>query len=85
MSQKLKEDVHASWEDLVFSSIVSIFVREGSLDGTFLDVGLPLDWGVFTLGDNERIYNEYGDCAIPFYQCVFLILGIWFPFNDFEM
>lgn len=42
---------------------------EVSIDGAFLDVGLFLDWGVFTPGENKRIYNEYGDCAFPLYKC----------------
>lgn len=85
MSQKSKEDVHVSWEDPIYSSNAFIFASGGCLDGVFLDVGPSLDRGVLSPGENERIYRENGDCAIPFYECIFLILGFRLPFNDFEM
>lgn len=85
MSQKLKEHVCASWADLVYSSTISIFAREGNLDGTFLNVGPSLDWGVLTPGENERVYNEYGYCAILLYECIFSILGLRIPCNGFKM
>lgn len=66
MSQKPKEDICASRADSVYSSIVSIFAREGSHNGAFLDVGPYSDLGVLILGENERIWSEYGNCAIPF-------------------
>lgn len=52
--------------------------------------GLSLCWFVFELrcldpGENDRIYNEYGDCVIPFYECIFSILGLWLSSNVFKM
>lgn len=45
MSEKSKDDVRASWENLVYSSIISIFAHEGNLDESFMDVGPYLDCG----------------------------------------
>lgn len=71
--------------DFVYSSSVSILSWESNIDGEFIEVGMSLDWGVLTLGENERICNEYGDYVFPFYECIFLILGLWLLFNGFKM
>lgn len=34
-----------------------------------------LNWGVLIPSEDERVSNEYGDCATPFYECIFLIMG----------
>lgn len=69
----------------MYSSIVFVFAREVSLDGTFLDVFPSSDWGILTPSENERICSKYSDCIIPFYKCIFSILGIWMPLNGLEM
>lgn len=38
-SWELKEDASTSWANPIASSTISIFVREGSMDGIFQDVG----------------------------------------------
>lgn len=63
---KSKEDVCTSLEDVVYSSNVSIFAREGNLNGVFLDYGPSSNWVILTPDANERIYSEYTDCDIPF-------------------
>lgn len=85
ISQKSKEEVCVSRADPTYSLVVSIFSRKGSLDGPFLIVGPSLDWGVLTPGEIERIYSEYDDCVIPFYQCIFSNLSLLLLFNGFEM
>lgn len=85
MSEKSKKGVCASWKDSVYSSSVSVFAREGNLDGAFLEVVPYLDWGALTFDENERICNEYGDYAIPFYECIFSIQGLRLPFTVFKM
>lgn len=84
-SQNSKEDVFASWVDHVISTIVSTFAREGSLDRAFLDVYPSLDWGVLTSEEDIMICSEYDGCVIPFYWCIFSILGLRLPFNSSEM
>lgn len=54
MSQKSKEDVSASWVDIVISTIVFTFYYEGNLDMTFLDVGSSSDWGVLTPEEDKK-------------------------------
>lgn len=68
MTQKSKYDICTSWEDFVYSSTISIFAREGSLDGSFLDVGPSSGLGVLTPDKHERICSECGDFVIPFYE-----------------
>lgn len=46
------------------------------LMGVFLDVGSSLNQSVLTLGENERIYNEYGVRVVPFSECIFSILDL---------
>lgn len=69
----------------MLSSIVSIFAREDSLDGAFLDVYTSMDLGVLTLDEDKRIRSKYDKCAIPFYKYIFSIFNIRFPFNYFEI
>lgn len=68
MSQKSKEYMNTSWVNSISSLTIYIFTREDSHDESFLDVGLSSDWGVFTLGKNDRICNDYDGCVIPFLE-----------------
>lgn len=52
--------------------------------GAILDVGPSSNLDVLITGEGERTYTKYGDCVIPFYACVFLIIGLRLPFIDFE-
>lgn len=82
---KTKTYVSTSLVDPVTLPTLSIFVRKGNLGGDFLEVCPYIDWGVLTLDEDKRIWSGYGECVIPFYEWVFSILDIWFPFNSFEI
>lgn len=69
---------------LCLSSIAFVFAIEGNLNIAFLDVGPSSDWGVSDPNKNDRIRGEYDDYVSLFYECIFLILGLQLPFNDFE-
>lgn len=67
MSWKSNDDTYTFWVDLVSSLNVSAFVREGGLDGSFLDVGTSSNWGVLIVDEDKRVCSEYPKWAIPFY------------------
>ena len=71
--------------DPVYSSTVSFFFIDGNIDGVFLEIGPSYDWGVLTSDENEKLCSEYGNCTIPFYECIFSILGFFLPFIAFEV
>lgn len=62
MSQKSEKSDRSSWMESAYSSYVFVFTKEGNLD-----IGPSSNWGVLTPIENDRIYNEYNDCVIPFY------------------
>lgn len=61
------------------------FPKQIVLMGAFLDVDPSSNSDVLTHCENERICSEYGDSSTPLIKCVFSILGIQLPFNDFKM
>ncbi|KAI5422131.1 hypothetical protein KIW84_045548 [Lathyrus oleraceus] len=84
-TQKSHKNVPSSWVDSSNSSAIYVFSREVNLDREFLEVSPSSDWGVLTPSENSRISSEYGDCAIPFYECTVPVLGILLPFNPVEV
>lgn len=90
MAKKSQKDVKGNhknslfpWEGSVYSSTMTIFTKEGSLDKEFLEVGEPSLWGSTTPVEDGRICSEYGGCIIPLYKCVFSTLGVRLPFTTF--
>lgn len=87
ISQKnVKENQRTSsfpWEDSVYSSTLSAFTKEGSLDKVFLKMEEPFFWGSTIPVEDDIICNEYGGDTIPFY--VFITLGVHLPFTAFEV
>lgn len=59
------------WEGCVFSSTVSIFIKEGNLNGAFSDVGEMSLCAITISSTEDRICNEYGNCTIPLYEYLF--------------
>lgn len=82
---KPQEDTQLSWMDLVYSSITSVFAKPGSLDDVFIQVGLSSDWGIMMPSYDERIYDKYDACVIPFYACTFSTMGIRLPLTVFKV
>lgn len=70
MSKKLKESTFIFQVDLATSVITYTFARKGTLEEVFLDVGPSSNWGALILEDDKIIYSEYGECIIPFYECI---------------
>lgn len=85
MPKKSQKTTQSSWVDLVYSSTIYVFARDGNLDGEFLNVCPSLDRGVLTPNEDERICNEYGYCVVPFYECNFSVLGLRLPFTAFDI
>lgn len=71
ISQKLKEDTFVSWVDPAILAPTSTFTCKCSLKRAFLNIGPSFEWGVLIPQEDKRICNEYDECAIPFYECVF--------------
>lgn len=64
---------------------VLFFLEKSILIDAFLEVRSSSHWGILTSNENERICIEYGDCTIPFYKCIFSVLGLLLPFIVFEI
>lgn len=79
MSQKIKEDVFASWVNPLISITAFIFAREVSLHMVFLGVSPSSGWGVLTPKEDKRICSEYGIYIIPLYKHAFFSLVFTFP------
>lgn len=58
-------NLSSHWEGSIYSSFVSIFTKEGSLDMALFEVGESLFQGLTSLGDDDRICSEYGKCTTP--------------------
>lgn len=84
-AKKSQKNAQSLWMDSVYSSTISIFVRDGNLDGAFLEVVSSSDWGVLTPSDNVRICSEYDNYIILFYECTFSILGLCLSYTVFEI
>lgn len=72
-AQKPQKSVLSSWVDSTYSSTLSVFSRNNSFDKAFLEFDPSYDWGFVIHAENYRIYCEYGDCTIPFYECIFSV------------
>lgn len=48
-------------------------------------MGKSLLWGLTTPSEDDRIWNEYGNCTIPVYEYLFSTLGVCLPFTAFEV
>lgn len=86
--KNVKGNQHTSsfpWEDSVYSSTVSAFTKEGSLDKAFLEVGEPFFWGSTIPVEDDIVCIEYGGDTIPLYECIFTTLGVHMPFTAFEV
>lgn len=71
--------------DFAYSSTIYAFVKYGNLDEAFLGGCPSSEWGALRPIENVRICSKYNECAIPFYEYLFSILGLYFPFIDFEI
>lgn len=92
MNKKSHKSIHKSQKDILFSlidpiyfSIAFVFAKQGRLDSAFTEVDLSSDWGIMSPSEDEIICDKYGVCVIPFYDCVFLTMGLYLPFTAFEI
>lgn len=85
MGKKSRKSVISFRVDYAYFSTVPMFSKNNSLDGVFLEVNTSSDWGVPRPNGNDMICDEYGDYVIPFYKCLFSILGFCLPFTSFEI
>lgn len=58
---------------------------EVTIDVDDIMVGDPLDWSVLLVDLKKRICNYLDDCLVSLYEYLFIRIGLWFPFFDFEM
>lgn len=66
--------------------VTSVFSRGDAFAQADTNVDPPEYWGcIFTPNKEQRIYGQYGGCAIPFHECMFSLIGHHIPFNEFEM
>lgn len=82
---KPQKNVRSSWVDFVYFSTILIFAKNGSLVGVFLDVNPLYDCGSLTPYKDKRVYINYVDYVIPYYECTFMIHGLRLPFTAFEI
>lgn len=54
-ANKSKKNAPSSWVDSVYFSTISIFAKNGSNDGEFLEVAPYLTWGSLTPTKDEII------------------------------
>lgn len=71
--------------DPAYFSSISTFVRDGNIEGVFLEVVPSSNLGVLARNEDERICSKYGNCGIPFYECTSSVLDIRMPFPTFEI
>lgn len=69
----------------IYSPTTSFFPRVGVLDDAFTEVGPSSYLGVFSLTKDERICRKYRDCAIPFYEYAFSVIGFHLCLIVFEI
>lgn len=53
-------------------------------EDSHVEVSLPSDWLVSYVDNGKKIYNYFGRCLIPFYECIFSQLKFVLPFTGFE-
>lgn len=59
------------WESSIYSSIVSIFAKEGHMDKDFLEMVKHLHWASTIHTEDDRICSEYIGHTIPLYEYLF--------------
>lgn len=50
-----------------------------------MNVGPSEDWGVLSPTLDQRVYDPYVGCVIPFHECPLSLIGYRIPFNEFEI
>ncbi|KAI5407158.1 hypothetical protein KIW84_053419 [Lathyrus oleraceus] len=87
-SQKIVEmelvNPSSPWEGSIYSPIISIFSKEGSLNIAYFEVGELSLWGLTILGEDDIVCSEYDNLTIPLYEYLFKTLGVHLPFTIFE-
>lgn len=44
-----------------------------------IEVSSPSDWSVLLVESGKRIYNNFDECFVPFYECLFTQINLWMP------
>lgn len=87
-SQKIVEmelvNLSSPWEGSIYSPIISIFSKEGSLNIAYFEVGELSLWGLTILGEDDIVCSEYDNLTISLYEYLFKTLGVHLPFTIFE-
>lgn len=65
--------------------IIYAFISEDYLDQDFIEVGSSTYQGVIPPEGNDIIYNTYDGCIVHLHECLFSLICVYLPFNDFEM
>lgn len=74
-----------NWVDAnVVSASLALSTKAAMKDAEIL-VGVPSEWLSLLVPGEKRICSSFDECMIPFHECLFTRLKLWFPFSKFEV
>lgn len=60
----------------MYPGIVCHYIWEAVVKEATSKVGSYLDWSISDIPTNKTICSKFGSFYIPFYECIFLKLGV---------
>lgn len=79
------KDNSVQWVNQETLDNVTTFTDKGGMDHAFSVLGPSSSYGVLPRERNRKVCNKYGGCFIPLQDCIFSLIGLCHPFNDFEV
>lgn len=82
---KLVNVVKYGWMNAKNSGDPSVLNTEATIDAIDITIVGPWIGRFFLWFWKKMIGSSLYDCFVPFYKCMFIRIGLWLPFSDFEV